>query len=193
MSKSRRQFLMSSAALLGAGAGSAKSTTKRPASTISQPSISPPAFGTAAGVGPEVTAGTFAEAEKLMRVQMSAADRAQAASNWRDSMAAVYERRTGPRRVDLEAGLAPYSQGNPVLPGRSPMRGAGEFAGSGRNPGPLPASDADIAFAPLWKLASWVQSRQLSSERLTALYLQRIQTFDPRLRSVITVTRDLAL
>ncbi len=193
MSKSRREFLVSSAALLGAGAGSAQGTTKRPASTTNQPSSSPPAFGTAPGVGPEVTAATFAEAEKLVRLRMSAADRAQAASNWRDSMAPVYERRTGPRRVDLESGLAPYSQWNPVLPGRSPMPRAAEFAGSGRDPGALPASDADIAFAPLWKLARWVESRQLQSERLTALYLQRIQTFDPRLKSVITVTRDLAL
>jgi Asp-tRNA(Asn)/Glu-tRNA(Gln) amidotransferase A subunit family amidase len=193
MSKSRREFLVSSAALLGAGAGRSQGATKHPAPAGSLPSGSPPVFGTATGVGPEVTAATFAEAEKLMRVRMSAADRAQAASNWRDSMAPVYERRTGPRRVDLESGLAPYSQWNPVLPGRSPMPPAGEFAGSGRDPGPLPTSDADIAFAPLWKLARWVQSRQLQSERLTALYLRRIQTFDPRLRSVITVTRDLAL
>lgn len=158
----------------------------------SEPSSSPPVFGTAPGVGPEVTAATFAEAEKLMRVQMSAADRAQAAANWRDSMAPVYERRTGPRKVDLDSGLAPYSQWNPVLPGSRPLARADVFVGSGRDPGPLPAGDADIAFAPLWKLARWMQSRQLQSERLTALYLHRIQTFDPRLRSVITVVRDLA-
>ncbi|MDE3121286.1 MAG: amidase, partial [Paracoccaceae bacterium] len=67
------------------------------------------------------------------------------------------------------------------------------FVASGRDPGPVPASDADIAFAPLWKLARWIQSRQLQSERLTELYLRRIQTWDPRLRSVITLTRDLAI
>ncbi len=38
-----------------------------------------------------------------------------------------------------------------------------------------------------------MQSRQLQSEHLTALYLQRILTWDPRLKSVITVTEDLAL
>ena len=193
MSKSRREFLVSSAALLGATAGSAQGATKHRVPAGSLPSGSPPVFGTATGVGPEVTAATFAEAEKLMRVRMSAADRAQAASNWRDSMAPVYERRTGPRKVDLESDLAPYSQWNPVLPGSRPMPRADVFVGSGRDPGPLPASDAAIALAPLWKLARWVQSRQLQSERLTALYLQRIHTFDPRLRSVITVAHDLAL
>ena len=193
MPKSRREFLVSSAALLGASAANSQAATKHPAHAGSPPSSSPPAFGTAPGVGPEVTAATFAEAEKLMRVRMSPAERVEAAKNWRESMAPNYERRTGPRRVDLEPGLAPYSQWNPVLSGRSSTSRPTEFVVSGRDPGPLPGSDADIAFAPLWKLARWVQSRQLPSQRLTGLYLQRIQTWDPRLKSVITVTRDLAL
>jgi Asp-tRNA(Asn)/Glu-tRNA(Gln) amidotransferase A subunit family amidase len=190
MSKSRREFLLSSAVLLGAGTATSQAGTKRPPPVDSG---SPPAFGTAAGAGPDVSAATFAEAERLMRVQMSAADRAQAAQNWRVSVAPLYERRTGPRRVDLPPSLAPYSRWNPVLPGHNPTPRADRFVGSGRDPGPLPANDADIAFAPLWKLARWVQSRQLRSERLTELYLQRIHTWDPHLRCVITLTRDLAL
>ncbi|HEX5460088.1 MAG TPA: amidase [Steroidobacteraceae bacterium] len=193
MSKSRRKFLMSSAALLGAGAIAAQAASKRPPRAGSTPLGSPPAFGTATGTGPQVTAATFAEAEKLMRVRMSADQRAQAAQNWRVSMAPLYERRTGPRKVDLEPNLAPYSQWNPLLPGHPPTPRSDHFAGSGRDPGPLPARDVDIAFAPLWKLARWVESRQLQSERLTGLYLKRIQAFDPRLKSVITLTRDLAL
>ena len=193
MPKSRREFLVSSAALLGAGAGSAQSATKLPAPKGSVASSTPPAFGTATAVGPVVTAATFAEAENLMRVHMSPAHRAQAALSWRESMAPLYERRTGPRKVALEPSLAPYSQWNPVLPGSNPTPRPNEFNPSARSPGPLPARDADIAFAPLWKLARWVRSRQLRSERLTELYLHRIQTLDPRLKSVITVTRDLAL
>jgi Asp-tRNA(Asn)/Glu-tRNA(Gln) amidotransferase A subunit family amidase len=193
MPKSRREFLVSSAALLGSGAGSAQSATKLPAPKSSVASSTPPAFGTASAVGPEVTAATFAEAEKLMQVRMSPADRAEAALNWRESMAALYERRTGPRKVALEPTLAPYSQWNPVLPGSSQAPRANEFISSARSPGPLPSHDADIAFAPLWKLARWIRSRQLRSERLTEIYLHRIQTWDPRLKCVITVTRDLAL
>lgn len=193
MSTSRREFLVSSAALLGAGAGTARGGTDPAATAGKLPPGSPPAFGTAKGVGPEVTAATFAEAENLMRVRMSLGERAEAASNWRNSMAPLYELRTGPRRVDLEPGLAPYSLWNPVLPGHAPIPRENEFVRSGRDPGPLPASDVDIAFAPLWKLSRWVQSRQLKSERLTELYLQRIQAWAPRLKCVITVTRDLAL
>jgi len=58
---------------------------------------------------------------------------------------------------------------------------------------PLPSTDADIAFAPLTQLSRWVESRQLTSERLTNIYLDRLQRFDPKLRCVITLTRDRAL
>jgi Asp-tRNA(Asn)/Glu-tRNA(Gln) amidotransferase A subunit family amidase len=193
MSTSRREFLVSSAALLGASAGPAHSAAGHRPAPDRPPPGSPPAFGTGNAVGPQVTAPTFAEAEKLVRVRMSPGERAEAASNWRNSMAPLYERRTGPRRVDLEPGLAPYSLWNPVLPGHAPVSRRNEFIHSGRDAGPLPARDADVAFAPLWKLAGWVRTRQLSSQRLTELYLRRIQTWDPRLKCVITVTGDLAL
>jgi Asp-tRNA(Asn)/Glu-tRNA(Gln) amidotransferase A subunit family amidase len=87
----------------------------------------------------------------------------------------------------------PYSQGNPVLPGRAGGPARDRFVRSNASPGPLPARDEDIAFAPVTKLSRWIEERQLPSERLTNIYLQRIEQFDPRLRSIITVTRDLAL
>jgi Asp-tRNA(Asn)/Glu-tRNA(Gln) amidotransferase A subunit family amidase len=42
-------------------------------------------------------------------------------------------------------------------------------------------------------LSRCIESRQLSSERLTQIYLGRIERLDPKLRSVITTTRDHAL
>ena len=67
--------------------------------------------------GPEVSAETFAQAEKLVEVELSAAERAQAAANWRNSMAPLYERRTGPRKVAIETAVQPWSRWDPVLPG----------------------------------------------------------------------------
>jgi len=61
------------------------------------------------------------------------------------------------------------------------------------DPGPLPANDADIAFAPLTQLSRWIENRQLSSERLTNLYLERLERSNPQLRCVITLTREHAL
>ena len=45
--------------------------------------------------GPKVDAEAFAVAEKLVQVEMTPKDRAEAAGNWQQSMAAVVERRVG--------------------------------------------------------------------------------------------------
>ena len=104
MSKSRRQFLTHAPlALLGAAVAS-YGQTQKPAEP---PPGAPPAFGTAPPVGPEVSPATFAQAEKLVEVELSADELALAAGNWRSAMAPLYERRVGPRKVALEATLAP--------------------------------------------------------------------------------------
>jgi Asp-tRNA(Asn)/Glu-tRNA(Gln) amidotransferase A subunit family amidase len=153
----------------------------------------PPAFGTAPDVGPPVSTTTFAEAEKLVNVQLTDAERSQGAGNWRKSMAPLYERRVGPRKVSIETELAPYSRWDPLIPGATAIPQRDQFVWSNPDPGPLPEHDEDIAFAPVTKLSGWIRKRQLSSDRLTRIYLDRIQRFDSKLRSVITITGDLAL
>lgn len=188
MLKSRREFLATtSAALLASLDGGASAHAE------DTPPGTPSAFGTATPVGPEVTAATFAEAQKLVQIELTEAERSQAAGNWRESMAALYERRTGPRKVALSETLAPYSLWNPVLPGHHPQASPDHFVRSESPAAPLPTSDRDIAFAPVWKLSRWIQSRQLSSERLTHIYLDRIARFDSKLRCVITLTPELAI
>ena len=150
----------------------------------------PPAFGTAPAVGPEVTVGTFAEAEKLVQAPLTAKDRAEAAGNWRQSMAALVERRVGPRRVAIPDSVAPYSK--VMTPIGGPL-GVGFFVRSKRDAGPLPGTDAEIAFAPVRKLAEWVKGRKITSERLTGIYLERIKRYDPKLRCVITATPEFAM
>ena len=43
------------------------------------------------------------------------------------------------------------------------------------------------------QLSQWIEHRKLTSERLTNIYIDRLQRFDPKLHCVITLTRDLAL
>ena len=196
MSKSRRAFLRSSTAALAAAAFAPKLPAQEPTTppqSVTPPPGQPSAFGTAPAVGPEVSAATFAEAEKLVRVEMTEKDRAEAASNWRRSMAAVYEHRTGPRKVTIPDAVVPYSQVNPTLPGHKAPELKNRFIRSKADPGPLPANDRDIAFAPVWKLSYWIERRQLTSERLTEIYLKRIEQFDPKLRCVITLTKELGV
>ena len=193
MPPSRRDFLaLGSVGLLGAAVGAGN----EPQATPSQNPIpgAPPAFGTAPEVGPAVSAATFAEAQKLVQVEMTARDQAQAAENWRASMAALYERRTGPRKLALEESVSPATQWDPSAFSRRPLSAVDTpFLRSEDQHVPLPAKDEDIAFAPVWQLSRWIESRQLTSTRLAEIYLSRLERFDPKLRCVITLTREHAL
>jgi Asp-tRNA(Asn)/Glu-tRNA(Gln) amidotransferase A subunit family amidase len=153
----------------------------------------PPAFGTAKPVGPEVSAQTLVEAEKLVQVELSKKDLEQAAKTWRVNMAPLCERRAGPRKMELHDGLAPWSRWDPVLPGTKAGPERNRIVRSGSDLGPLPGNDADIAFATVTQLSRWIEMKKLSSERLTNIYLKRLEEFNPTLRCVITLTREHAV
>lgn len=191
---SRRGFLATASmglAAVAAGVGDAPSQLLQ--DPAQPPAGAPPAFGAGPAVGPEVSANTFVEAEKLVQIELTAEERNVAAKSWRSNLAALYERRNGPRKVTLEPTVAPYSQWNPVLPGRPSGPTRDRFIRTDSEPGPLPERDDEIAYAPVSKLSRWIEQRKLTSERLTQIYLKRIGLFDPKLRCVITLTRDVAL
>jgi Asp-tRNA(Asn)/Glu-tRNA(Gln) amidotransferase A subunit family amidase len=198
MTPTRRDFLGTAAALgvLGAALPLEAQTPSSAPTQSQQTPGAPPAFGTAQPVGPEVSAETFAEAERLVQIEMPAADRAQAAGNWRQAMAPLYERRTGPRKMTLEPNVASATVWNPMLPGvhagKSGAEGNHFVIGAGVHV-PLPAREEDIAFASVPQLGRWIQSRTITSERLTQIYLDRLEESDRKLRCVITLTKDHAL
>jgi Asp-tRNA(Asn)/Glu-tRNA(Gln) amidotransferase A subunit family amidase len=204
---SRRHFLIQApVALLGAVAACRAEEQKPGAggTTAAAPTPgAPPAFNTAPPVGPAVSTTTFAEAEKLAQVSMTDAQRQMMAQSWRTSMAALLERRTGPRKIALEPTLAPATRwqpasiavaaSGPTLAGEPKATTRDRFVRSTVDPGPLPTNDADIAYAPVAHLSRWIETRKLTSTRLTQIYLDRIVRYDGKLRCVITLTRDAAL
>src|SRR3954452_12415081 len=122
----RRQFLIKAPLGVAAALAACRVDEQTPANSTDGAATSttpgaPPAFNTAPPVGPEVTPNTFAEAEKLMQVTMTDAQRQMATKSWRTSMAALLERRTGPRKLALEPTLAPATRWTPGV--------AGEFMG----------------------------------------------------------------
>ena len=187
----RRQFLITAPFGVVAAAAACRGEQPRPVPGSPAPGA-PPTFGTGPVTGPPVSAATFAEAEKLVQVTMSAAEREVAAASWPRSMAPLFERRVGPRKVALTADLAPATRWNPVLSGEAAGPVRDTFVRSIVDPAPLPGSDADIAFATVAQLSRWIERRTLTSERLTGIYLTRIAQFDPSLRSIITLTSDAA-
>jgi Asp-tRNA(Asn)/Glu-tRNA(Gln) amidotransferase A subunit family amidase len=193
----RRTFLLEAplglAATLAACSGSGTQSTAGTATTTPETPGAPPAFNTAPPVGPEVSPATFAEAEKLVQVTMTPAQREMATKSWRTSMAALFERRTGPRTLTLEDTLAPATTWRPDTSKEPAVAPADKFVRSTGADVPLPTSDAGIAFASVAQLSRWIETKKLTSERLTNIYLDRIKRFDPQLRAIITLVPDVAL
>src|SRR5581483_7707881 len=96
MGKSRRDFLAGASALMAAAGGC--NDAKRNNGAQAPPAGAPPAFGTSPEVGPPVSTASFEEAEKLVQFELKPDERQQAADSWRKTMAALYERRSGPRK-----------------------------------------------------------------------------------------------
>jgi Asp-tRNA(Asn)/Glu-tRNA(Gln) amidotransferase A subunit family amidase len=214
MARTRREFVQGSAvglmaAAIGWGAeqaeGQAAGTPQvsTPGSLPNTPQAgtpgAPTVFGTAAPVGPPVSAADFAAAGKLVQVVMTPKDRAQAAGNWAQAMAPVYERRQGPKKVRLEDGDVPGTVWNPRDPAIQGIKlvraGGGSYAAvpSARAKRPIPGNDAEIAFSTVVQLSEWIKAKQLTSERLTGIYLGRLKRFQPKLNCVITLTEEHAM
>jgi Asp-tRNA(Asn)/Glu-tRNA(Gln) amidotransferase A subunit family amidase len=157
------------------------------------PAGAPPTFGALPPTGPAITPATFAEAEKLMQVRLTPAQRAMAAEAWPTSLAGLMKRRTAANKVPIGADVAPMSRFDPVLPDTKAGPARARFVRGAADPGPLPASDDDIAYASVARLSRWIESRQLTSERLTNIYIARCRRFDPRLLAVITLLPERAL
>ena len=194
MKNSRRHFLTrASLGVVGASIGAYEVASAQSGNPPNTPPGAPSAFATSPPVGPEVSAATFLEAEKLMQVDLSRQESLDAAGSWRAAMAPLYERRTGPKKIQLEAALAPASRWEPNQFGQKTGGARSRFVRAKIEEQALPAGDSDIAFASVTQLSRWIETRQLSSERLTQIYLKRLERFDPKLRCVITLTRELAL
>ena len=121
-------------------------------------------------------AETFAVAEKLVQVEMTPKDRAEAAGNWQQSMAAVVERRVGPRKLAIGYGDVPATVWKPEMrrmihPESMPLRND-----SLTSEPEQPKADEDIAYAPVAWLSGWILRKELTSERLTRIYLERLKS-----------------
>lgn len=182
----RRRFLTSAAVI--AGAASARTALAQ----ASPPDAGPPPAPTwglpgPAGPVPGVTAATVAEAERLLAVEYRPEQRQMIAATMAEQIGWITTR----RKVGLPQALAPASRFSPLLPGAAPPRGKERLVRAGKA-GPPPSRDEDIAFASLAELSRWIERRQLTSARLTGIYLDRLKGLGARLSCVITLAGELA-
>ena len=126
-------------------------------------------------------------AEALVGVQYTKAERAQILASIDEQLTAVMARRD----VKLRNSVPMASRFDPRLPGfEMPFR---DWVEGGASTRALPTSDEDIAFASLADQAHWLRKRQITSRRLTGIYLARIRAADPALKAWAHVAADLAL
>ena len=109
-----------------------------------------------------------------------------------DQVRWIHARMAGP---ELPGDLFPALTFNPLLPGQAPH----PTTASG-NPDELPkvvrrlpADEAGIAYASIAELSHWLRTRELTSVKLTRLYLDRLRKHDDKLHCVITLMEDDAL
>lgn len=139
-----------------------------------------------------IPAGAIEAAERLAGIEFTPEERRTIAETVGEQLA-IFESRQS--RGPLPNALAPATVFRAMLPGRRPRWATGD----GRlrdlvpdDPGPLPAGETDLAFAPVTRLAGWIRRRSITSRRLTELCLRRLERLDPTLRCVITLCAERA-
>jgi len=174
---SRRDFLKSGAAgMVLAGGGSAALGQENGASAANPASESP------------VTAETVRSAEAIFDVRYTDAEREMMI----DGLEEWIDRTSRFRQISKPNELAPACSFDPRLLNVDYPEQDNQLVRSGREAGALPSSDIDIAFAPVWRLSQWIENRQLSSRRLTDIYLDRINRHNGQLQCFVTVTAEIA-
>lgn len=100
------------------------------------------------------------------------------------------------RKVDIPLDTDVPLVFHPYLPGKQPKPGATPGAPLRvtltRRPPQQSTLDA-LAFEPITVLAPLVKDRQVSSTELTAMYLDRLKKYGPKLNCVVTLTEELAM
>ncbi|MDY7093041.1 MAG: amidase [Acidobacteriota bacterium] len=145
----------------------------------------------AAGGG-EVTLETLAAAERIAGVEFTDEERELMLEGVRD----LSEDYRALRQVELPNSVSPALVFDPLLPrmevdesrppvASEPSRQDGFEVDAG--------SEEELAFLPVHRLAELVRGGEITSERLTGLYLDRLKRLGPKLECVITLTEERAL
>src|SRR6266404_1820745 len=96
------------------------------------------------------------------------------------------------RKFPLSNSVPPAILFNPIPAGMKIEPGPKKFKLSS-NKVKLPANLDDLAFFSIGELSALVKTRQITSEKLTRFYLDRLKKYGPKLECVVTLTETLAL
>jgi len=97
------------------------------------------------------------------------------------------------RKFPLSNSVWPAIQFNPIPVGFKLDTKRKKFKLSSVGKAKLPENMDDLAFCSVRELGELIKSRQITSEKLTRFYLERLKKYGPKLECVVTLTEDLAL
>jgi len=97
------------------------------------------------------------------------------------------------RKFPLSNSVPPAILFNPIPVGMKFERDRKRFKTTRPGKVKLPADLNELAFYSIGQLAELIKTRQISSEKLTRFYLDRLRKYGPKLECVVTLTEDLAL
>ena len=112
-----------------------------------------------------ITIEAIEAAERLVGVTYTRGERELMLDNLDGQIEAARARRA----LTFENHVPTASRFDPRLPGFRPPPPPAPLRRSAADPGPLPDSDEDIAFAPVTSLSQWIARGDLSSRRLTEI------------------------
>lgn len=149
--------------------------------------------------GADITTETIACAEEIAGVAFTPEQREMMVDNLKRQQRA----QQALHAIPIDNALQPATYFDPLPPGQSlPPRLVGDGArAAARRPVALsrvpvramPSSVEELAFEPVRTLAGLVRTRKVTSRELTAMYLRRIERFDPQLHAVVTLTTERAM
>ncbi|MEW5974756.1 MAG: amidase [Acidobacteriota bacterium] len=97
------------------------------------------------------------------------------------------------RQVDVPNHVPPALFFNPIPPAYEFPRQAAKVESSPTEKLEVPTRLEDLAFSSIGQLSLLIRTRQVTSEQLTRMYLDRLKRYGPKLECVVTLTEELAL
>ncbi|WP_425542705.1 amidase [Algoriphagus jejuensis] len=137
----------------------------------------------------EITPATIDSAAELIGLTFSTSEKdsmLNALNTQRDNFEIL-------RQTKLDNSVAPALIFNPLPQGFFPDQAQETLDWGLDETVTLPAEEKDIAYLTVYQLAVLIKNKQISSERLTQIYLNRIKTYSDTLQSLITLLEKPAL
>lgn len=136
----------------------------------------------------KLDAKIIADAEKVNALAFTPGERAMMIEGLEETLETLAKVRS----IALGNPEAPALVFDPKLPRAKIKSQKNILTLAGTYSAPLPKSEADIAFASAAQQGAWLRAKQITSARLTDIYMKRIERFDKKLSAFVTVTADLA-